>query len=124
MLQSQTLPRRRAFYATPTARGGRHQPFQRRQPTHVHILCRASGDDCVPATVLIAPALNFLQSRWAHLSPEERERWKNTGRLRVTNQWVDEEIGYGIVEEIDKYQVEMLAAAWNKPLLIFHGMED
>ncbi len=83
-----------------------------------------AATECVPATVLIAPALNFLQSRWAGLSPDERDRWKTTGRLRVKNQWVDAEIGYGIVEEIEEYQVEILAARWRKPLLIFHGIED
>jgi pimeloyl-ACP methyl ester carboxylesterase len=78
----------------------------------------------VPTCVLIAPALDFLVSRWARATESEREQWKRTGRLRVRNAWVDEEIGYGIVEEIDQFPVQKLAEELTTPLLIFHGMKD
>jgi pimeloyl-ACP methyl ester carboxylesterase len=80
--------------------------------------------DSVPACVLIAPAFDFVHSRWNVLSESEREQWKQTGRLRVRNQWVDAEIGYALVEEMDQFPVERLAEELSRPLLIFHGLQD
>jgi alpha-beta hydrolase superfamily lysophospholipase len=82
------------------------------------------GPVAVPALGLIAPAFRFLQRRWDTLTEAQREEWRRTGRLRIRNQWVDLEIGYGIVEETDRYQPEALAARWQTPLLIYHGMAD
>jgi pimeloyl-ACP methyl ester carboxylesterase len=78
----------------------------------------------VPACVLIAPALDFLRSRWALATESEREQWQRTRRLRVRSDWVDAEIGYGIVEEIDQFPVQKLAKELARPVLIFHGMKD
>ncbi len=80
--------------------------------------------EIVPACVLIAPAFDFIRSRWARLSEAERAQWQQTGRLRVRNEWLDTEIGYALVEESDQYPLEQLAAGWQRPLLIFHGMRD
>jgi uncharacterized protein len=79
--------------------------------------------DVVPACAFLAPALNF-GGRWSRLSETERHKWKETGRLRVRNQWVDVEVGPGLLEEADQFRVEDLAAGWCTPLLIFHGMRD
>jgi alpha-beta hydrolase superfamily lysophospholipase len=78
----------------------------------------------VPACVALAPAFDFLAGRWSRLSDAERELWRHTGRLRVRNQFVDVEIGYGLMEEADVFRVEDLAAAWATPLLVYHGMRD
>jgi pimeloyl-ACP methyl ester carboxylesterase len=80
--------------------------------------------DLIPACVLLAPALNFASGWWDRLSEAERRRWKETDRLRVRNEWLDAEIGYGLVEEAGRYPVEALAAGWGRPLLIFHGLRD
>src|SRR6266852_5120741 len=80
--------------------------------------------DLVIACALIAPAVDFLRQRWSALPEAERRRWKDTGRLRVRNQWIDTELGYGLVEEIDQFPVDRLAAELARPLLIFHGMQD
>jgi alpha-beta hydrolase superfamily lysophospholipase len=82
------------------------------------------GNLAVPAVGLIAPAFRFLHHRWDTLSAEERETWRRTGKLRVHNQWVDIDIGYGIVDEMDRYQPEALAARWATPLLLYHGLGD
>lgn len=82
------------------------------------------GTAAVPAVGLIAPAFRFLHRRWDSLSPQERELWQRTGRLRVRNQWVDVEIGYGGVEEMERFRPEALAARWGTPLLLYHGMAD
>jgi alpha-beta hydrolase superfamily lysophospholipase len=78
----------------------------------------------VPAVGLVAPAFSFPQRRWELLSEAERNEWRRTGRLRLRNQWVDLEIGYGIVEEMDRFLPEDLAARWATPLLLYHGMAD
>jgi pimeloyl-ACP methyl ester carboxylesterase len=80
--------------------------------------------DVVIACALIAPAFDFLRQRWSTLPEAERRRWKETGRLAVRNQWIDTELGYGLVEEIDQFPVDRLAAELERPLLIFHGMQD
>src|SRR5262245_47708298 len=78
----------------------------------------------VPACVLIAPALDFIRGRWARLTEAEREDWKQTGKLRVTNEWMDAEIGYALVAEMELFAGEKLAAGLSRPMLIFHGMRD
>jgi pimeloyl-ACP methyl ester carboxylesterase len=78
----------------------------------------------VPACVLLAPSLDFPSSRWTRLSESERRHWQHTGRLRVQNEWVDAEIGYGLVEEADRYPLQQLLADWHTPLWIGHGMRD
>jgi pimeloyl-ACP methyl ester carboxylesterase len=82
------------------------------------------GSATVPAVGLIAPAFRFLHHRWDSLSAAERDAWRRSGKLRVRNQWVDIEIGYGIVEEMDRYQPEALGARWATPLLLYHGVAD
>jgi pimeloyl-ACP methyl ester carboxylesterase len=78
----------------------------------------------VVGCVLLAPALGFLDRRWGRLTREEREAWRRTGRLRVTNSWVDTEIGYGLVEERGQFRPADLADGWRTPALIFHGLAD
>jgi pimeloyl-ACP methyl ester carboxylesterase len=80
--------------------------------------------DLVSACALIAPAFDFLRLRWSTLTEAERRRWQETGRLRVRNQWMDTELGYGLVEDMDQFPVDRLAAGLTRPLLIFHGMQD
>lgn len=80
--------------------------------------------EAVAALALVAPAFNFLRSRWDRLSDEERQNWRTTGRLRVRSEWVDAEIGYGVAAEIDQFAVGLLAARLERPALIFHGLLD
>lgn len=56
--------------------------------------------------------------------PDEREHWRQTGRLRLRSEWLDTELGYGLVEEMHQFPHEDLAAGIACPLLIFHGMRD
>jgi alpha-beta hydrolase superfamily lysophospholipase len=78
----------------------------------------------VAALVAIAPAFDFLGRHWAALDEGEQRAWRETGRRRVQNQWLDVELGYGLAEERDAFRVEDLAARWATPLLIFHGLRD
>lgn len=83
-----------------------------------------AGRDAVPACVLLAPALRFMQSRWEALTPEEREQWRTTGVHRFQNDWLDTEVGYGLAEEREQYSTGELTARWDRPLLIVHGLRD
>jgi uncharacterized protein len=78
----------------------------------------------VRACVLIAPALDFLRSRWAALTEAERKNWRQTGRLTVRGHWSEAEIGYGLAEEIAMFPADVLARKLARPTLIFHGLQD
>jgi pimeloyl-ACP methyl ester carboxylesterase len=80
--------------------------------------------EAITGCVLLAPAFRFVQGHWERLTPAQRDAWQRTGVLRVKNEWVDAEIGYGIVEERNDFPPERLADVWAKPLLIFHGWAD
>jgi pimeloyl-ACP methyl ester carboxylesterase len=80
--------------------------------------------EIVAACALAAPAFQFLTFRWDRMSDEERHRWRETGRLRVHNEWIDVEIGAGGLDEMDQYSAGELAARLKCPLLIFHGIMD
>jgi alpha-beta hydrolase superfamily lysophospholipase len=80
--------------------------------------------EIVPACALVAPAFDFFGSVLRSLTPLEQEDWRRTGRLRVKNEWLDVEVGYGLMEERDAFTPGRLAAGWATPVLIFHGMCD
>jgi alpha-beta hydrolase superfamily lysophospholipase len=80
--------------------------------------------ECVLGCVLVAPAFGFLQRRWDALTSEEREEWRRAGRRRFANQWVEAELGFGLVEERDRFRPVELVAGWRTPALLFHGMAD
>ena len=71
-----------------------------------------------------SPAFEFLERRWERLTPAEREEWQRTDRLRFRNEWVDVEIGYGLVAEREQFRSQDLARDYRTPTLIFHGMAD
>lgn len=80
--------------------------------------------DVVTAVCLLAPALDFAHSRWLNLSEEEQKQWQETGRLRVQNEFLDVELGYGLAEERDQFERQRLEQEWCKPLWIVHGLRD
>jgi alpha-beta hydrolase superfamily lysophospholipase len=82
--------------------------------------------DTVVGCVLLAPAFGWLDRRWNGLTEAERAEWHRTGRRRVTNDWVDVEIGYGLVEEADRdrFAPKRLVSGWRTPALLFHGVAD
>jgi len=78
----------------------------------------------VVGCVLLAPAFGFLQRRWDRLTPDERQEWKLTDRLKVKNEWLETELAYGLVEERERFHPNDLAAGWGSPTLVFHGLAD
>lgn len=83
-----------------------------------------AGNESVPACVALAPAFRFIQGWWDQLTPEQREEWRRTGRWAVNNEWIQGEIGYALAEQRESFPVGQLAADWNRPMLIFHGLRD
>jgi alpha-beta hydrolase superfamily lysophospholipase len=74
--------------------------------------------------VFLAPAFRFLERRWNSLNDTERNEWRRTGRLPVRNEWVETELGYGLIEERDQYLFNELTSGWQIPALLFHGCAD
>lgn len=74
--------------------------------------------------VFLAPAFGFLERRWNRLTPAEREQWKRTDRLRITSDWVDVDVGYGLMDGREAFHLRNLAAGWGTPALLFHGLAD
>jgi uncharacterized protein len=82
----------------------------------------ASAPERAKACALVAPAFHFLEFRG--LSKSELDDWRRTGRRIFKNGWMDVEVGYGLVEESRRFPVAKLAARFQTPLIIFHGMRD
>ncbi len=80
--------------------------------------------EAVPACVLIAPTFDFPLGLWDRLNETQREDWRRTGRLRLRNDWLDVEVGYGLIEQAGQQSLNTLSAGWRTPLLAFHGMAD
>jgi alpha-beta hydrolase superfamily lysophospholipase len=74
--------------------------------------------------VFLAPAFGFLERRWNPLTEAERAEWKRTNRLRVANEWLDVEVGYGLAEEREQFPPHLLPLGWRTPSLLFHGLAD
>lgn len=80
--------------------------------------------ECVVGCVFIAPGFIFLERRWSMMTEAEREAWQRTGRHRITSEWVDLEIGYGLVQDREEFTAATLADGWAHPALLFHGCLD
>ena len=70
------------------------------------------------------PGFGFLDRRWDELTADERAEWERTGRRRLSNEWVNVELGFGLVSERDRYRPVQLVAGWRTPALLFHGLAD
>jgi uncharacterized protein len=82
----------------------------------------ASAPERARACAFVAPAFYFLQFRG--LSKNELDAWRRTGRRVFNNGWMDVEVGYGLVEESQRFPVSELTEKFKTPLIIFHGMRD
>jgi alpha-beta hydrolase superfamily lysophospholipase len=79
---------------------------------------------CVVGCGFVAPGFGFIDRRWDALTADERAEWERTGRRRVTNEWVDVELGYGLVAERERFAPRQLVRDWRTPALLFHGLAD
>jgi pimeloyl-ACP methyl ester carboxylesterase len=74
--------------------------------------------------VFVSPGFGFLDRRWSSLTDVERDEWRRTGKRRITSDWVDLEVGYGLVQEREDFTPAALASGWMHPALLFHGCAD
>ncbi len=73
---------------------------------------------------LIAPSLAFPQ-RWAEeLPPADLEAWRQTGVRQFRSEWINLDIGWGLMEDARRYDPARLARDYTTPTLILHGMRD
>ena len=76
----------------------------------------------VQACAFIAPAFRFPEL--GELTDEDRAAWERDGRWRLRNRWIDVDVGWRLVAEAANFKLDELTAGFQKPLLIFHGMQD
>jgi pimeloyl-ACP methyl ester carboxylesterase len=78
----------------------------------------------IVASIQIAPAIAMLADLGRKLTAEELESWRRTGSHRLESDLVDEEIGWQMVADLERYPIERLAANLGTPSLIFQGQLD
>jgi pimeloyl-ACP methyl ester carboxylesterase len=86
-----------------------------------HALAHPRETGCL---ALIAPSLQFPGRLGWQLGPAAMEEWKRTGLRRFESDWIDLEIGFGLMEDALNYDPQKLLLALATPTLIFHGMRD
>lgn len=74
--------------------------------------------------VLLAPALTFPGRFFWQLGPKELEAWRNDGVRRFSSDWLDMDIGFGLIDDAAQYDPQKLLKAHAGGTLIFHGMLD
>ena len=55
---------------------------------------------------------------------EGMHHWRDNGRIEVTNELGTFEVGYGLVEDLERYPTERLAELHRVPSLLFQGRLD
>lgn len=76
------------------------------------------------AGLAIAPALGMAASLEQRLGPGGMRQWRETGRLRFVNDLVDDELGWGLMDDLSRYRAADLAPLVATPTLLFQGMAD
>jgi alpha-beta hydrolase superfamily lysophospholipase len=74
--------------------------------------------------VMIAPSLQFPGRLAWQLGPAAMEEWKRTGVRRWESEWLDLEIGFGLMDDALNYDPQKLLVGYQAPTLILHGMKD
>jgi pimeloyl-ACP methyl ester carboxylesterase len=73
---------------------------------------------------LLAPSLGFPGSLRAGLTPEALAQWQTRGARHFTSEWIDVELGFGLVEDAGRYDSGRLYRELAHPVLIVHGLHD
>lgn len=80
--------------------------------------------EAVLASLLIAPAVGMGRGleRWA--GPEGLERWRREGSIRYANALVEAELGWGLVADLRRFDLETLSTSYRTPTLVLQGKLD
>jgi pimeloyl-ACP methyl ester carboxylesterase len=78
----------------------------------------------VLASLLIAPAVGMGRGleRWA--GAEGLDRWRREGWIRYSNALVESELGWGLIADLRRYDLEVLQSAYRTPTLVLQGKLD
>ena len=78
----------------------------------------------VLASLLIAPAVGMGREleRWA--GEEGLARWRREGAIRYSNALVDTDLGWGLVADLRRFDLEVLSTAYRTPTLVLQGKLD
>ncbi|MEO8275909.1 MAG: alpha/beta fold hydrolase [Thermoanaerobaculia bacterium] len=78
----------------------------------------------VLASLLIAPAVGMGRGleRWA--GPERLARWREEGVLRYSSELVEAELGWELIADLRRYDLEVLSSSYRTPTLILQGVKD
>ena len=78
----------------------------------------------VLASLLIAPAVGMGREleRWA--GEEGLARWRRDGSIRYANALVDADLGWGLIADLRRFDLEVLSTAYRTPTLVLQGMLD
>ncbi len=78
----------------------------------------------VAGTVSISPALEIDRSLLTMLGAEEAERWQRDGTIILQHPLGPKELGWGLIEDLRRYDSKRLRANYSAPALIFQGKHD
>ncbi len=78
----------------------------------------------VLASLLIAPAVGMGRGleRWA--GEAGLARWRREGTIRYSSPVVEADLGWGLISDLRRFDLEVLSAAYRTPTLILQGMLD
>lgn len=76
------------------------------------------------AGLAIAPALGFAEALENLLGDINMRRWREDGRLRFFNEVGEADVGWGLVEDLQRYDEGELAQGLQIPFLLFQGQRD
>jgi pimeloyl-ACP methyl ester carboxylesterase len=84
----------------------------------------ARRPDLVLAGAHIAPAIGMQRAleRWA--GPRGLEQWRRNGWIRYENNQVQTELDWDLMEDLRRYDVEVLATGCRTPTLLLQGKND
>lgn len=89
-----------------------------------HAAAVAGSARAVETMALIAPALGLAASLRQLLGDEGMDRWRRDGVLEVTNELGSYDLGWGFVDDLERFDSSRLAARHRSPVLVFQGKLD
>lgn len=80
--------------------------------------------ETVVAATHVAPALGMRRGfeRWA--GAEGLARWQREGSIRFRGELVEADLGWTLMDDLERYPIEDLVAQYRTPTLIFQGQRD
>lgn len=86
-----------------------------------HAARRPAG---VVAAALIAPAIGMAAGMESWAGRDGLERWQREGSIRYRSEFVDCELGWGLMEDLRRYALDELIRRYRTPTVIFQGKLD